>query len=285
MSFLATAICALALGQTNPTTGLSAGSIKPAPKPDAVVATVNGVPIKAKDVDDLLWSWRGQEVIDEIVGYQMALQEAKKRKVSVSKAEVDKELNLTLEQTKKTLPQGQTLEAWMHAQGFTRQRLFMRVATGLLIDKMVLQSFDAKAWVKVSTMIFRPFDASTGALSDAIGRADKAYGRLRSGEAWEAVLKSVTNEEAAIRSNGLLGWRTLDLFPETVRVTLSTATPGTVAQPIQTQSGIQIFRFELRGTNAKGEELEELKASHIQAGRGLMLQELRNKTKIERRLP
>ena len=173
----------------------------------------------------------------------------------------------------------------MHAQGFTRQRLFMRVATGLLIDKMVLQSFDAKAWVKVSTMIFRPFDASTGALSDAIGRADKAYGRLRSGEAWEAVLKSVTNEEAAIRSNGLLGWRTLDLFPETVRVTLSTATPGTVAQPIQTQSGIQIFRFELRGTNAKGEELEELKASHIQAGRGLMLQELRNKTKIERRLP
>ena len=69
---------------------LSVPTLNKAPTPDTVLAKVNGIAIRAKDVEDLLWDVRGEEILNDVMFYQVAKMEADKLGIVVTNAEVEK---------------------------------------------------------------------------------------------------------------------------------------------------------------------------------------------------
>jgi parvulin-like peptidyl-prolyl isomerase len=253
-----------------------------APAADAVVARVNGVEIKAGDVEPLLWDWRGSDAIQDVVTYQVIKSEAQKQRLDVSEADVERSITAFLTDLPQRLQQGMTVEGFLGSQGLTRSRLYVRFRTELLLEKMIERSFNPKSLVKVSTLIFRASNSQTSAVGEAIKQADAAYDRLRKGETWEAVLKSTTTDQNILRSNGMLGWRELTAFPEAAQKELADGKKGDITKPVQTPNGIQIFRVEASGKTADASELQDMKTTYMNANRNPLLERLKREARIDR---
>ena len=253
-----------------------------APKPDAVVAKVDGVEIKAKDVSDLLWQWRSQEAIADLVSYQVIKNAAQKEQVSASDAEVQKAVDQQLVQIAPQVPAGKTVELFLLEQGFTPSRLWLRLKTEILLNKIAAKDFKPAEYVKVSTIVVRPENTSTKALTDAAKKADLFYEKLTKGEDWQAVLNLSTTDLRTLESKGLVGWRRVDAFPQVVQDEFKTLKMGGVAKPSQTNNGIQILRLEAHGKDAKGTDLEEAEAIHVASNKSAVAQRIRAAAKIEK---
>jgi parvulin-like peptidyl-prolyl isomerase len=251
------------------------------PKPAAVLAKVGGVPIKATDLEPYLWDWRAYEVLQDAITHQMIAAEARAQKVSVTDAEVQKLLEAQMAAMRGQLRPGQTLAKAMLEQGFPKNRLFLRLRSEMLLDKLTLKRFNSKLFVKVSTIIIRPKSEQASELALAVKRAEDAYAALAGGEPWSDVLSRFTDDPGTIRTDGLLGWRDLGAFPPTVRQELASKKPGGITKPAQTQNGIQIFRIESLGSEASGPVLEELREAFLTGTRQKVLEEIRAKAKIE----
>lgn len=252
------------------------------PAADAVVAKVNGVPIKASDVEPLVWDWRSNEVVEELTNYHIVRLEAERLGVTVTPAELETETDKALRQLQDSLPQGTSLRSALESQGSAPSRVYVRVRTKLLLDRIVLKSFDPAGFVKISTMIVRPKNEQTVALAEAIKRADDLYARLQKGESWDKVLQDTTNEPETLKSAGLLGWRQISAFPEVVRTEMTGLGVGKVTKPAQTVNGFQIFRIEAFGKDAKPEEMESVKDLYLSQARPEVFNKLRSAAKIER---
>lgn len=252
------------------------------PAADAVIAKVNGVPIKASDVEPLVWDWRSNEVVEELTNYHIVRLEAERLGVTVTPAELETETEKALRQLQDSLPQGTSLRSALESQGSAPSRVYVRVRTKLLLDRIVLKSFDPAGFVKISTMIVRPKNEQTVALAEAIKRADDLYARLQKGESWDKVLQDTTNEPETLKSAGLLGWRQISAFPEVVRTEMTGLGVGKVTKPAQTVNGFQIFRIEAFGKDAKPEEMESVKDLYLSQARPEVFNKLRSAAKIER---
>jgi len=252
------------------------------PAADAVIAKVNGVPIKASDVEPLVWDWRSNEVVEELTNYHIVRLEAERLGVTVTPAELETETEKALRQLQDSLPQGTSLRSALESQGSAPSRVYVRVRTKLLLDRIVLKSFDPAGFVKISTMIVRPKNEQTVALAEAIKRADDLYARLQKGESWDKVLQATTNEPETLKSAGLLGWRQISAFPEVVRTEMTGLGVGKVTKPAQTVNGFQIFRIEAFGKDAKPEEMESVKDLYLSQARPEVFNKLRSAAKIER---
>lgn len=256
--------------------------LAPAPKPDQVVARVDGVDIKASDVNDLLWQWRGQEAVADLISYQVIKNAAVKEKVSVPDAEVQKMLD---DQVARITPQvtgGKPVDQYLLEQGFTRSRMWIRIKTELLLNQIAAKDFKPADYVKISTIVVRPESTSTKALTDGIRKAELFYDMLKKGDEWEKVLNLSTTDARIMESKGLVGWRRMDAFPETVQAEFKTLAAKGVTKPVQTASGIQIFRVEMYGKDAKNADLSEAELTHISATKNTIANKIRSEAKVEK---
>lgn len=251
------------------------------PKPDAVLAKVGGVPIRAQDLEPYLWDWRAYEAIQDVLTFQMIATEAKRLKIVADPVAVERELNRQLEAAKTRLQPGQTVTQSLLEQGFPKSRLWLRIQTEQLLDKLVLQSFAPKNYVKVSTIIVRVRTGLTTDLADAIRRAEDAHTALKNGEPWGDVLSRYTDDPSTLQNQGLLGWRELSAFPAVVQQEMGLLHPGGITRPAQTSNGIQIFRVEAFGKTAEGAQLQELKEAFKNGSRQKYLDDLRKRIKTE----
>ncbi|MBX3118044.1 MAG: peptidylprolyl isomerase [Fimbriimonadaceae bacterium] len=254
------------------------------PEPTKVVARVDGKDITAGELMPLLWDWRANEVLEDVIQLRLIKIQAEKLQVTVSQEEIESSLAKQLESVKANLQPGQDLEAYIREQGFPRSRLYLRLHAELLLDKIVLKSFDPNRYVEISTIIVRPKSEAASDLAEAIKKAQEAYDLLKNGSKWEDVLKRYANEPEALTANGRLGWRMMGVFPKPVQEDLINIKAGDYTRPAQTQNGIQIFRLDRRGKDATGAELEDLKNQHRSEARATILEQIRKDTKIERML-
>ncbi len=255
--------------------------LTPKPKPDTVIVKVNGKPITAAQLEPLLYDWNLRQTAQEYAAYEVLRLEAAKEGIKISEAEVNAAFKSKIEQAKKALKPGQTLQQLMAEQSFTNSKLYLSVKADILLDKMADQGFTASNYVKVSTIEFRPDNDQTTALADAIKKADDAYAKLQKGEKWLAVLQTATTQPEVLKNEGLIGWKTLSVFPASVQTQFASMAPGGVSKPAQTPNGIQIFRLEQTGKMAKGTELEDLKKLYHTSSRNKLLARLRQEMKIE----
>jgi hypothetical protein len=252
------------------------------PKPTQGVAKASGKTITAADIEPFLWEWYGKDAIYEAISYVMVTQDAAKKGVVISDTEVEKGIDAEI----KKLHAGQAGTPKQAAdaldlQGFTRSRLYMRVKETILIDKMVMAGFKPERFVKVSTILVRAKSADAGALSEAITKCQNAYEQLKKGEEWTKVLSTVTSDPKLIKSQGVLGWRLMEVFPDSVKAEIATLRKGGFTRPAQTQFGLQIFRVDEFGSGAKGEELAQLKNVFLIEERNNYMADLKNRANIK----
>ncbi len=272
------------LGQVQGQSGLDIPKnfLKPVPATNQVLARVNGVEIKASEVEALLWEWRKNDVLNDLINFQIVRTAAQKQEVTATDDEVNTEMLKLLEGIKSQLPKGQTLEQAMEQEGTAPSRLFVRVKTEILLRKMILKGFEPKDYVKVSTIVIKPAGSGTDDLKVALEKADKAYTRLIGGEKWEDVLLSSTDDQRARASLGLVGWRPIALFPESVRADIGKSKKNGFTKPASTVNGIQIFRLDAIGKEATAEEVLELKESYVGGQRTGLMTKLRADAKVEK---
>ncbi|HWA82529.1 MAG TPA: peptidylprolyl isomerase [Fimbriimonadaceae bacterium] len=283
MAFLHALTLAVAFLQGGPQGDLPAKYQRHAPT--GVVARVNGVDITAADVEPLLWDWWGADAIQDLITYQLVKGEADKLRINVSDKDVEAAIDKFLENYGHELKQGISAESVLAKQGLTRSRMFLRFRAQLLARTIVDRNFAPAKMVKVSTLLIKPINEQTSSVSDAIKRADEAYKRLKDGEKWDVIFPMYNADTRANASKGLVGWRDLSIFPATVADELSKLKPGEITSPVQTEYGIQIFRLELAGKDAKGQDLEEMKNIYAQAGESQLMTRLTKEAKIERLFP
>lgn len=253
----------------------------PKPAPDAILATVDGAPITAADVEAYLWAWKEKEVVRELADHKMIAAEAARQGVSVSDAEVKAKIDEQLAQVKANLPQGQTLDDFLKSRGAEPSRLFLAARSAVLVDKLAAKEFQPAKYVKVSTLVFRTTGDTTEALTKAIKAADAAYASLQAGKPWKDVLRVYETNSTVLSNDGLVGWKAYDAFPDSVRTQMDKLKPMGYTKPTQTANGIQIFRLDARGESANPADLAELRSQYIQSARQSLVPRLRQATKIE----
>jgi len=256
----------------------------PPPKPaaDAVLATVGGAPITAAEVEPYLWAWKAKEVAKELTGHKMIALEAKKRNITVTEAEIQKRVEDQINGIRAQLQPGQSLDEVINgAQVGGGSRLSLIARSSLLIDKMAEADFKADTYIKVATLLFKTTGDSTDVLAKAIRSADQAYASLQAGKNWQDVMRTYEKDPRIVNNNGLVGWKSYDAFPESIRPQLASVKLMGVTKPIQTPNGIQIFRVLSRGVTATPTELADLKTLYVQGSRNAIVQRIRQATPVE----
>jgi len=99
-----------------------------------VAALVNGQPISRLEVVSQLEKQGGKQALTSLVDQTLILQEAKKKKITVSQSEID----ASLKQIEDSLKgQGQDLDTALAAQGMTKQDLLMQLKLRSLVEKLL----------------------------------------------------------------------------------------------------------------------------------------------------
>ncbi len=256
--------------------------LKPVPTPDQVLAKVGGTPITAKDVEPLLWEWRGKDALQDLISLQIAQVAADKAGVTVSDAEVQARLDEVMEGIRTRLQPGETLEQAMADEGTSPSRLYLRLRAETLLNRLVLGSFHQPDFVKVKTLIVPLAGSETKDLKAAIQTAELAYEEATKGKGWSEAIRRFAEDEGARQSDGLLGWRHWDAFPEGLRTTVMALPQGGISKPAQTAHGIQMFLVEKLGKDAKGKDLEELREAFVRSERPDLVKKLRAEVPVER---
>ncbi len=255
------------------------------PQGEHVLARVGGKPILASEIEPLLRDWRTYEVLQDVITHRILVAESTKAKVSVSDEEIDREIASQLAQMTSQVPAGTTAQKWLLEQGFPKSRLYLRVKTQLLLDRIAALGFDPAQFVDVATIIVPVKSQQASDVADAITRAQRAYEDLVKGASWDAVLKRVNPDPRFVESRGHIGWREISAFPEATRIEIGALGVGGVTKPVQTQNGIQIFRIQQLGRNANAETVKTLKDTFLQASRQTTLDRIRKEAKVEQLYP
>lgn len=254
----------------------------PKPAPDTVMAVVGGSPITAAEIEPYLWAWRAKDVVTEMTGHKMIALEAAKRNITVTEAEVQKRVEEQINGIRAQLQPGQSLDEVVNgAKIGGGSRLSLIARSSLLVDKMAEADFKPDGYIKVATLLIRTNGDGTDAIGKAIRQADQAYASLKAGKQWQDVLRVYEKEPRIVANGGLVGWKSYDAFPESIRGELSTLKLMGVTKPIQTANGIQIFRLLARGASANPAELTDLKLLYVQGSRNAIVERIRQATKVE----
>ncbi len=99
-----------------------------------VAALVNGEPITRVAIIKELEKQGGKQALSSLVNQVLILQEAKKKNVQVSQAEIDASIK-KIEDSLKT--QGQNLDTALAQQGMTKQDLLMQLKLRNLVEKLL----------------------------------------------------------------------------------------------------------------------------------------------------
>ncbi len=251
--------------------------------PQKIIAKVDGIPIKAGEITPSIWEWYAAPVLQDFIVSRVIENEGKRLKISVADAEVAQTVNQQLEQVKAQIPEGKTLDQFLMEQGSPKSKLIFRARIDMLLSKIAAASFKPDEFVNVSTLLIRAKSADLADVSAAIKKANDAYAKLQKGDPWLKVLSEYSSDPSVINTEGRLGWRTYEMFPDATQKELRTLPTRGVTKPVQTTvNSFQIFRIEYRGKDAAPGEQALLKDQVVTNNKKKILDQLMKNAKIER---
>lgn len=267
-----------------PMSELPTNILRPVPAKESTLVKVNGKDIKASDVEALLWDWRREDILNDLVSFRVVRDAAALVNITATDAEIAEAKDKLMQALAATLEKGQTMEQLMEQEGTTNSRLYLRVHTEVLLRKLILKGFNKNDFVDISTILIK-HTADGADTQRALTEANGAYKDLQEGKPWDEVMKKVVKDERAVAAKGRVGWRFLSAFPNTVRDDIVTSKQGAYTKPAVTANGVQIFKIEMRGMDAAGESLAALEEWYVNAMRAESVTKLRAAAKIEKVKP
>lgn len=252
------------------------------PTKETPLINVNGTVIKAGDVEALLWDWRKEDALNDLVSFRVIKDAATKQSLSATDKEIEDAKNELMDALRASLQPGQTMEQLMAQEGTTNSRIYLRVHTEVLLRKLILQKFNKNDFVDISTIVIRHIKDDPNDIKRAKEAAEGAFKDLQAGKSWDEVMKKVVTDERAVQAKGKVGWRFLSAFPDSTRNEIVISKAGTYTQPVATSNGYQIFRIDGKGIDAGGDALIDLQNWYVNAMRQPTVDALRREAKIER---
>jgi len=259
--------------------------LPPVPAPTAVMATVNGKPILASDIDKLMWDQFAYQATNDVILFRLIQARAATDKVSVTPAEIQATFDKQIADIKTKVPAGQEMDTFLRQQGFPKSRLYLHIVADLLLTKIVDLKFKPSDYVSISAITIPTKTGSVDELHDATGKAQDVYNRLtKNNEDWDKVLASTNPPPQVLQNHGVYGWVQVDAFPPLTKAEVKTLKVHQFTKPVQIQNNIQIFRIDAIGSDANVTGLEDLKKKYEDNAKRTLVGELQKDAKIEFKL-
>jgi foldase protein PrsA len=220
--------------------------------------TVNGTPIERQRVIDLAFEARGLEAMQQIIVLELAKQEAQRRKLAVSQADVQRELRDALERigreagTEMSPPQQEeALEVMLEEKGVSRAEFMIGMERNAYLRRI------AESDVNITEQTLREEFARTFGEKVQVRHIQLDANDLRSvdetldalkREDFAAVARRLSRNADTARVGGELPPFTFDdaEMPAAMREAAFALSPGQVSTPIRTDNYFHILKLERR---------------------------------------
>jgi len=257
------------------------------PKPEDTVLTVNGHPIKASEVQPLVWDWYSSAVTAELARYEAIKQEAEKKGIKLTNEEVNTRMATALaqSQSKGHYADIPATEKALKAQGYPLSRLDMGIRLELLVEHLADVEFDPTEYVRVATIVIQPKSGSFDDKRTAMNSASAASTELAGGAKWEAALMKYATDPKTTPNNGDIGWVPISAFPADAQVEIKKLGLNQYSKPVEIQSVYQIFKVEALGKSATPHDVADIKAKFLDRDRRALFLKLIKVAKIDPPLP
>ncbi|HPO12808.1 MAG TPA: peptidylprolyl isomerase [Candidatus Hydrogenedentes bacterium] len=305
MPFVVVAISVISAGASAQAPPLEKMDLVDRLVPDGPVAFVDGSPISREDflflyhsqlmmaamqvgeknVDDEIRVRTGARCLGELVRREILWQEAKRRNITVSEADINEEyanrLKTLQEQLKEPDKEIPTEAEILTRSGMTKAEtqenvrkalMVQRAADAILKSKKVVVSdaevnkiyqeqpelFQRPNQIHLKQIFIRaksPVNEKSQAAAEET--AKKALARIRTGESFEAIAKALSNAPDAV-NGGDLGPIPPEQLPPFYVDEAKTMKPGDISEPIRSEHGFHIIKL-VAAENASTIPLEEVR--------------------------
>jgi len=181
---------------------------KPLIGPPGVAATVNGQTISIDRVKDLAYKSAGPNVVSRLITITIIHQEAKKQKMTATKADIDAKIAELRVRVKSQNPT-QTLEQVMAQSGLSMADLRDNLSTQVELEKMVSKSIPSVRAVHVRHILIKTTemggtDPNAKPHTDAEAQAliEKIQGELKAGKSFSDLAKQYTEDPSGKENGG-----------------------------------------------------------------------------------
>jgi foldase protein PrsA len=256
----------------------------PLPAPDTVVATVNGEPIRAGELIQASYEWFAATAIEELILERVIEQEARKQGVSISNAEVEARYKQQLQNAEAQVPPGMSLDDFLKRNQFPPSRLFARIRSQMLVEKLVERQVNLDEFVEYSQIVIR-IQGNTPEQQEentpaAEAKAQEAYQKIKEGLDFAEAVKEYSEDPFSKDRGGKMNWQNLNFIVPDLRQKLQAMQPGEISEPFKMMGSYMIIRKERTGSQASPEEQQELREQAVRLQIGEYVRQLQSKAKI-----
>ncbi len=259
---------------------------RPAPLPagDTVVATVNGESIRASELIQATYNWFAATAIEELILERVIEQEARAQGVSVADSEVEARYLQQLQVAEAQVPPGMSLDDFLKRNQFPPSRLFARIRTQMLVEKLVERQVSLDDFVEYSQIVIRiqgntPEQQEENAPA-AEAKAREAYEKIQQGLDFAEAVKEYSEDPFSKDRGGKLNWQNKNFIVPDLRSKLEMLQPGQVSEPFRSMGGWMIIRKERTGSQASPEEQQELREQAVRIQISDYVRQLQSKAQI-----
>ena len=256
----------------------------PLPAPDTVVATVNGEPIRAGELIQASYEWFAATAIEELILERVIEQEARKQGVSVSNAEVEARYKQQLQNAESQVPPGMSLDDFLKRNQFPPSRLFARIRSQMLVEKLVERQVNLDDFVEYSQIVIR-IQGNTPEQQEentptAEAKAQEAYQKIKEGLDFAEAVKEYSEDPFSKDRGGKMNWQNMNFIVPDLRQKLQAMQPGEISEPFKMMGSYMIIRKERTGSQASPEEQQELREQAVRLQLVEYVRQLQAKAKI-----
>jgi foldase protein PrsA len=259
---------------------------RPAPLPanSEIVATVNGEPIFAEELIQATYDWFAATAIEELILERVIEQEARAQGVSVSNEEVEARYKQQLQNAESQVPPGMSLEDFLKRNQFPPSRLFARIRSQMLAEKLVERQVNLDDFVEYSQIVIR-IQGNTPEQQEentpaAEAKAQEAYQKIKEGLDFAEAVKEYSEDVFSKDRGGKMNWQNMNFIVPDLRQKLQTMQPGEISEPFKMMGSYMIIRKERTGSQASPEEQQELREQAVRLQIGEYVRQLQSKAKI-----
>jgi len=259
---------------------------RPAPLPagNTVVATVNGEPIRADELIQVCYDWFAATAVEELILERIIEQEARKQGISVSNAEVEARYKQQLQNAESQVPPGMSLDDFLKRNQFPPSRLFARIRSQMLAEKLVERQVNLDDFVEYSQIVIR-IQGNTPEQQEentpaAEAKAREAYQKIQEGLDFAEAVKEYSEDVFSKDRGGKMNWQNMNFIVPDLRQKLQAMKPGEISEPFKMMGGYYIIRKERTGSQASPEEQQELREQAVRLQIGEYVRQLQAKAKI-----
>jgi hypothetical protein len=251
------------------------------PQGDQAVATVDGVAIKAKDVDQALWDWYSIDVIEELIFNQVVIGALKKQGITLNQKDADAFLNRLLAEAKESIPPGADVEAELKKQGLPKSRLAARAATEVGLRQLTEARFKPEKFRQVAWLMIGPKGTGPAEMEAARMNAQEALKKLET-EPWAAVVRASSHDVNSAMRDGEIGWFDLAELPKNVADAMLPLAAGQHTGLTESQGVFAIYQVMAVGPPPPS-DIDTVKAQFVARSLGKTFQAIKDLAKIERK--